>query len=58
MHREKVASETRQALEGKDNNINIDFRIVDPDGSVRHMASRGRAFHGPNGKVVRMSGVR
>ena len=54
--RAKLARETRAALECGDS-IDIDFRIVDPDGTVRHMASRGRAFYDANGKAVRMSGV-
>jgi PAS domain S-box-containing protein len=54
--RAKLARETREALECGDS-IDIDFRIVDPDGTVRHMASRGRAFYDANGNAVRMSGV-
>jgi PAS domain S-box-containing protein len=54
--RAKLARETREALECGDS-IDIDFRIVDPDGTVRHMASRGRAFYDANGKAVRMTGV-
>ena len=37
--------------------IDVDFRIVDLDGRVRHMASRGRVFYDDSGKAVRMSGV-
>jgi PAS domain S-box-containing protein len=37
--------------------INTDFRIVDLDGTIRHMAARGRVFYDDAGKPVRMSGV-
>ena len=37
--------------------LDIGFRIVDLDGSVRHMTSRGRPFYDDAGKPVRMSGV-
>lgn len=47
---------TRRALQ-VGGNFNVDFRVTDPDGTVRHMASRGRAFYDPSGKPMRMSGV-
>ena len=37
--------------------LDVGFRIVDADGNVRHMATRGRAFYDPSGKPVRMTGV-
>jgi PAS domain S-box-containing protein len=46
----------RQALSGE-RTIDIDFRIIDLDGSIRHIASRGRVFCDDNGRAVRMSGV-
>ncbi len=46
----------RQAVEEK-RDLDIGFRIVDADGSVRYMASRGRVFFDSNGKAIRMSGV-
>jgi PAS domain S-box-containing protein len=47
---------TQFAIAGK-KTIDVDFRIVDLDGSVRHMASRGRVFYDESGKAERMSGV-
>jgi signal transduction histidine kinase/ActR/RegA family two-component response regulator len=47
---------TQFAIAGK-KTIDVDFRIVDLDGSIRHMASRGRVFYDESGKAVRMSGV-
>jgi PAS domain S-box-containing protein len=41
----------------KRRDVNIDFRIICPNGSVRHMASRGRVFRDAAGNPVRMSGV-
>ena len=46
----------RQAAEEK-RDLDIAFRVVDADGSVRHMASRGRVFLDSNGKAIRMTGV-
>jgi PAS domain S-box-containing protein len=54
--RAEVARATRAALENK-TDYNVAFRIVDKDGTVRHMASRGRAFYAADGNPVRMSGV-
>ena len=41
----------------KESTIDVDFRIVDLDGTIRHMASRGRVFYDAAGNAVRMSGV-
>jgi PAS domain S-box-containing protein len=46
----------RQAIEEK-RDLDIAFRVVDADGSVRHMASRGRVFFDSDGKAIRMTGV-
>ncbi len=37
--------------------LNIDFRVIDPDGTVRYMASRGRVFFDDTGRPMRMTGV-
>jgi len=54
--RTKLQEQIRRTLAAKEN-INVDFRIVDRNGSIRHMASRGRAFYDSEGHPVRMSGV-
>ena len=54
--RDNLRRVLRQAAEHK-RDLDIAFRIVDSDGSVRHMASRGRVFFDRDGKPVRMSGV-
>src|SRR5260370_534023 len=38
-------------------NLNIDFRVIDPDGAIRYMESRGRVFFDDAGRSVRMTGV-
>jgi PAS domain S-box-containing protein len=43
------------ALEKRD--LDIAFRVLDADGTVRHMASRGRVFFDREGNPIRMSGV-
>ena len=47
----------QQAIEGK-RSIDVDFRIVDLDGTIRHIASRGRVFYDAAGSAIRMSGVK
>jgi signal transduction histidine kinase/ActR/RegA family two-component response regulator/uncharacterized membrane protein affecting hemolysin expression len=37
--------------------LNIDFRVIDPDGAIRYMASRGHVFCDDAGRSVRMTGV-
>lgn len=54
--RANMERETRLAIEGR-TGIDIDFRIVDVNGTVRHMGSRGRVFYDADGQAVRMSGV-
>ena len=51
-----VQNVTRGALENR-SDFDVSFRILLPDGSVRHMASRGRAFYDENGRAIRMAGV-
>ncbi|HMJ04942.1 MAG TPA: ATP-binding protein, partial [Chthoniobacterales bacterium] len=47
---------TKSALLRK-RDLDVGFRINTLDGSIRYMASRGRAFYDEEGKPVRMSGV-
>ena len=54
--RAELARATRNALEQK-TDYDVAFRIVDVDGTIRYMASRGRAFYAADGTPVRMSGV-
>ena len=37
--------------------LDLRFRVIDADGNIRHMASRGRAFYDDAGQPVRMAGV-
>jgi PAS domain S-box-containing protein len=46
----------QRALQEK-RDLDVGFRIVDADGKVRHMATRGRAFYDATGKAIRMTGV-
>jgi PAS domain S-box-containing protein len=54
--RSKLQRALRQAAEEK-KDLDINFRVVDSDGDIRYMASRGRVFFDNNGNPVRMSGV-
>jgi PAS domain S-box-containing protein len=54
--RDPLERATRKAVKRKEP-IDLDFRILDLDGSVRYMASRGRVLYDENGDPVRMSGV-
>ncbi len=46
----KIALQTRSK-------IDLDFRVIDHDGSVRYMASRGRAYYDEEGRAYRMAGL-
>ena len=37
--------------------LDVGFRIIDADGTIRHMATRGRPFYDADGKPVRVTGV-
>ncbi|PYJ11436.1 MAG: hypothetical protein DMF06_02670 [Verrucomicrobia bacterium] len=54
--RADLARATRYALEWK-TDYDVAFRIIDVDGTIRHMASRGRAYYSDSGVAFRMSGV-
>src|SRR5205823_14018771 len=54
--RAQLARATRNALVQK-TDYDVGFRIVDIDGTVRHMASRRRAFYDAAGAAVRMPGA-
>jgi PAS domain S-box-containing protein len=51
-----VAHHITEALE-KRNEMNMEFRVVWPDQSVHHLASRGRALYDPQGQPIRLTGV-
>ncbi len=52
----RIEQATRVAVEQK-LDLDIGFRIILPDGSIRHMVSRGRPFYDDEGRPVRMAGV-
>lgn len=54
--RARVQAATRTALD-QQLDLDVGFRIVHPDGALRHMVSRGRAFYDEEGRPVRMAGV-
>jgi PAS domain S-box-containing protein len=54
--RERVRHATMVALTEK-RDLDIGFRIMAADGSIRYMASRGRAFYDEQGNPLHMSGV-
>jgi PAS domain S-box-containing protein len=54
--RARVDAALRRAIEKK-RDLYVEFRVLWPDGTVHHMASRGRAFSDEKGKPVRMTGV-
>ncbi len=54
--RSRITAATKSALEtGAD--LDVGFRIIQPDGSIRHMVSRGRAFYDEHDQPIRMAGV-
>lgn len=54
--RSKLKQALREAAE-TERDLNIDFRVIDSDGAIRYMASRGRVFFDAAGSAVRMTGV-
>src|SRR5260370_5726676 len=54
--RTKLKQALRNAAKTKQD-LNIDFRVIDPDGAIRYMESRGRVFFDDAGRSVRMTGV-
>jgi PAS domain S-box-containing protein len=54
--REVTKTAVQKAIDQR-SEFNAEFRVVWPDGSVRHLAARGKATYGEKGRPVRMSGV-
>jgi diguanylate cyclase (GGDEF)-like protein/PAS domain S-box-containing protein len=54
--RERVAETIRRAIE-LDEDYNIEFRFVRPDGSVRWAMGKGDVFRDAEGRPMRMAGV-
>ncbi len=54
--RAAVENATKRALSER-SDLDVGFRIIMPDGSIRHMVSRGRPFYDESGQAVRMTGV-
>ena len=54
--RARVDHEVTKAVEER-HDLHLVFRIVTPDGQVRHMLCLGQPFSEPDGKVVRMTGL-
>ena len=54
--RDAFQQSVQRALQEK-RDLDVGFRIVDAEGRVRHMATRGRAFYDGSGKPVRITGV-
>ena len=54
--RSKLKRALRHAA-GTKRDLNIDFRVLNADGTIRYMESRGRVFFDAGGNAVRMTGV-
>lgn len=54
--RRRVHGEASLALEQK-LDMNLEYRTLRPDGSVRWLQTRGRAFFDAHGEVVRVTGI-
>jgi PAS domain S-box-containing protein len=55
--RPTVLGQIDDVLSGRQSEWNAVFRAVRPDGTVSWMHGLGRADHGPNGEVTRISGI-
>ena len=54
--RARVLAESQLAL-AKKVDMEFEYRTQWPDGSVRWLLTRGRAFHDPEGELVRITGI-
>ena len=54
--REQMAQAVRQAIE-EQSDYQVEYRVLVPDGSVRWIAARGRAYYGKDGPPLRLEGV-
>jgi PAS domain S-box-containing protein len=54
--RSRVEHALRHAVERK-TELNAEFRVIWPDGSLHHIATRGKALYDEHGNAVRMNGV-
>ncbi len=54
--RDHAAHAVKLAERGE-KDFDIEFRIVRPDGEVRHIKAFGKAFHDKTGRPVRMTGI-
>ena len=56
--RARVTDHVNAAMAGADDGTFLfDARLVCPDGTIRHVVSRGMADHGPNGVLIGLFGV-
>ena len=56
--RARVTDHVNAAIAGQDDgNFMFDARLVCPDGTIRHVVSRGMADYGPNGALIGLFGV-
>jgi PAS domain S-box-containing protein len=53
---QRVEDATRRALEGKED-LNIEYRVVWPNGAIRYVASRGSVLGGAGASGSKMAGV-
>lgn len=55
--RERVSEEITAALKGNDDNFESEYRIIQPDNSVRWVVARARIERDGTGSAIRMPGV-
>ena len=54
---ERVRQAVQSSIDQKEIDLDVDFRIVWPDGTVRHITSRGAAVRGEDKRPARVAGV-
>jgi len=55
--RARVEQAMRHCIDHPDNDLDIDYRVVWPEGHIRYVTCRGAALRGEDGKPVRVTGV-
>ncbi|MBL9211674.1 MAG: response regulator, partial [Opitutaceae bacterium] len=54
--RVRVEAASRRILESGDN-LDLEFRVIQPSGAIRWLEGKGRTFFGPSGSVAYMTGA-
>lgn len=55
--RQSINNKTCRALKSKENKVEVEHRVIWPDGSIHVIATRGRIYRDEQGEAIRMAGA-